>query len=382
MDGSASLTFVDTDTSTQWGQNSVVQKSVVFDVTFTNLAINPNCTPAPDSYQGIPLPTTAPDEKSAGIPPVWLILQGQAIPGTPQAFSLSTGKNIDNNQEVELKTASFPAGEPIAIVTPALVRVFQAKLVDEIPVYGPTVRSLKAEGKSDGDVSVFMLEQYGYSEGQFLEVRLEFGGLVPGHADYAWQLVPTSGSALITPTPITPANAPPPCVRPTAAPNPTATPSNLPTPDWFQPERAAQLAQLVILGKAVGTAASTKAWAPFSEIVTDTPVQVECWLKGTPPGETLIVRTAGGCIPGETCLMMSHVASITVGDRVVLFLRHEGPEYKTELQAGAYEIQTGPDYYFVRGEDDVYVVIGDTAYSGHYQYSLAELMARIDSAGP
>jgi hypothetical protein len=76
------------------------------------------------------------------------------------------------------------------------------------------------------------------------------------------------------------------------------------------------------------------------------------------------------------------VASITVGDRVILFLRHEGPDYKTELQAGVYEVETGPDYYFVRGEDDVYVVTGDTAHSGHYQYSLAELMARIDSAGP
>ena len=80
--------------------------------------------------------------------------------------------------------------------------------------------------------------------------------------------------------------------------------------------------------------------------------------------------------------MITHVASITVGDRVVLFLRHEGPEYKTELQAGVYEVQTGPDYYFARGEDDVYVVEGDMARSGHYEYSLAELMTRTDSAGP
>ena len=77
------------------------------------------------------------------------------------------------------------------------------------------------------------------------------------------------------------------------------------------------------------------------------------------------------------------MARVTVGDCVVSVLRHKGPEHKTVLQeGGVYEIQTGPDYYFAHGEDDVYVVKGDTAYSGHYQYSLAELMARIDSAGP
>ena len=77
------------------------------------------------------------------------------------------------------------------------------------------------------------------------------------------------------------------------------------------------------------------------------------------------------------------MARVSVSDRVVLFLRHEGPEHKTVLwEDRVSEIQAGPDYYFAHGEDDVYVVEGDMARSGHYQYSLAELMARIDSAGP
>jgi len=134
VDGSAVLTFVDRqDESTQWGQNRLVQKALVFDVTFTNLAINPSCIPAPDTYQGIPLPTTEPDEKSAGTPPVWLILQGQAIPGTPLAFSLSTGKSGEHGEleGAKLETAAFPAGQPVSIVTPASVTVFQARLVDD-----------------------------------------------------------------------------------------------------------------------------------------------------------------------------------------------------------------------------------------------------------
>ena len=80
--------------------------------------------------------------------------------------------------------------------------------------------------------------------------------------------------------------------------------------------------------------------------------------------------------------MISHAASVSVGDRVVLFLWHEGPDYKTELQTGVYEIQIGPDYYFAHGDDDVYVVEGDMARSGRYQHPLSELMSRIDSVGP
>jgi hypothetical protein len=80
-------------------------------------------------------------------------------------------------------------------------------------------------------------------------------------------------------------------------------------------------------------------------------------------------------------MFVSHGAQLTVGQRVVLFLQHIGPEYATVRgEDGPYEIQVGPDYYTVTAEDGHYVVVGDRATTARHQYSLAELMARINSA--
>jgi hypothetical protein len=79
---------------------------------------------------------------------------------------------------------------------------------------------------------------------------------------------------------------------------------------------------------------------------------------------------------------VSHGGPPALGQQMVLFLRHEGPDHTTVLrEGGTYEIQVGPDYYVAV---DGYVIVGNRARSEatHYQLSLAELIARIDSAGP
>lgn len=179
---------------------------------------------------------------------------------------------------------------------------------------------------------------------------------------------------------------PPRCaVAPLSAPLPPATPQILAPPD-SDPEGLTRQAELIILGT-VKDATTTGFLPPGSKMAlpeppgeppdrrqayTETPVEVECTLKGTAPGAIVPVRTIGGA-NGQS--RPSHEARLNPNTRVVIFLRR--PE---------------PSYYATFGDVSVYEFIGDEAFGAmernsvsgalmYYMWRLpqAELLQRIAS---
>jgi hypothetical protein len=373
--------------------------------------LGPTAPPPPATYHGNPLPTPQPIAEDEQVPPVWLIVQDKGVAGTLLGYRLFTEQKIETDgqqpygyviyghepgeisfvtylEQVELASVSLVAGEQAVIVAPTSVTTFRARLVSAPLAAGG--RSLKAEGITEDDAAIFTLEPTSYLNGGFLRVRLDFESPVVGAAEYVWQLAETAGGGPARATSVLAADAPPACTPPSPNPELAAT-ALLPLPyrdgtGILPPEILAPSSDLIILGTVSGPAAGLEVpWGGgepgHTTIVTDTPVQVECVLKGAPTGATVTVRVEGGCAErgnGEPdCVMVSHIRPLEVGQRLVLFLQHEGPDYVTRRrEEGSYEIQVGPDYYARSGE---FVVVGDRASNGFDELSLAELMARIAS---
>ena len=282
------------------------------------LVIQSQLPSLPATYKGISLPTPSP-VGDVQLPPIWLIIQGEAIHGTLQSSHLSNGQEFESDidallQAGELATATFPADEQIVIVGAKSITGIQVKIVNDVPL-GFDAQSLRVEGKMEGDTAVFTLDPFGHTSDQFLRVSMDFKqGETLGNVTYTWQLIPATGSAPFTPTPVSFTGHPPPC---DILPDPALTPPLLPTvpPDLIyvrSPEDMTRDADLIILGTVVGPSighfdppfgnSETGAW-----IVTDTAVQVECVQKGASSDGTIMVRTEGGCV-GETCVDVSHGA--------------------------------------------------------------------------
>lgn len=292
-------------------------------------------------------------------------------------------------EKVELAPVSLVAGEPVIVVAPTSVTAFRVRLVPApLAAGGP---SLKATGQTEGDAAIFNLESTDLANGRFLRVCLDFESPVVGTVEYFWQLAESASGGPVVPTSVLPADAPPVCTSPSPVPELTTATALLPLPfrdgtGILPPEILASSADLVILGTVAGPAAGLEVpWGGGEPgnltIVTDTPVQVECVLKSAPTAATVTVRVEGGCAERGTgepdCVMISHIRPLEIGQRLILFLQHEGPDYVTmHREKGTYEIQVGPDYYARSGE---FVVVGDRARNGFDELSLAELVARIDS---
>jgi len=136
---------------------------------------------------------------------------------------------------------------------------------------------------------------------------------------------------LTTPAPPTttalPVSAPAPCILPTPPPTPAPTLTAIPDvamQDFSTqtgPEALAARADLIILGTVAGPATAIvlpSTVVNHMNIATDTPVQVECTLKGRASGPTVQVRTEGGCLPNGPCMAVSHGATLRAGQRVVV----------------------------------------------------------------
>ncbi len=344
--------------------------------------------PLPSTYQGIDLllPVLPPDIPH--LPPLWLLVDGQAILGTPIRYALSTGEAAGDEgpadllQGLEPAAVRFSAGAPITILGPLSINELRARIVADPPLHGQTLQYLRGEGKVDRDLAVFSLETRGFQDGQYLRIQIAFAQQVSGNADYAWRLAPGDQRAPISDGGIPADGVSQPCALPAVEiiPEPTAASQEY---DWWGPEAAAAGADLIIVGQVVGPPSGQI--SPFSSsgmIFTDTPVQVECSLKASAPSETILVRTEGGCV-GETCMAVTHVGQIVVGERVILFLQYAGPESAVVRSVdGGFLTREGPDYYWLVGEDEVYTIAGHHATSGHFQFALDELIARIQSAIP
>jgi hypothetical protein len=273
----------------------------------------------PATYNGVSLPSPVP-VGGAQLPPIWLIIQNEAMSGTLQSYYLSNGQELRSDMDAllqggELATAAFPAGERVVIVGTKSITWIQVKIVNDAP-FGSETRSLKAEGKTEGNAVFFTLEPIGYTSNQFLRVSMDFAeDEITGNVTYTWQLIPTTGSASFTATTVSSAGTLPPCdVLPDPAPNPPLLPTVHPDLVIRSPEEMTRDADLIILGTVVGPSINhfdppyrnleTGDW-----IVTDTAVQIECVLKGASPEKTIMVRTEGGCV-GDTCIVVSHGAQI------------------------------------------------------------------------
>ena len=350
------------------------------------LVIQSQLPSLPATYKGISLPTPSP-VGDVQLPPIWLIIQGEAIHGTLQSSHLSNGQEFRSDvdsllQAGELATATFPADEQIVIVGAKSITGIQVKIVNDVPL-GFDAQSLRVKGKMEGDTAVFTLDPFGYARDQFLRVSLDFneGGIV-GNVTYTWQLIPEAGSASFTPTPVSFTGTLPPCDILHA---PALTPPILPTvhPDliYRSPEEMTRDADLIILGSVVGPSISHfdppfGSWETGAWVVTDTAVQVECVLKGATPEATIMVRTDGGCI-GDACAFSSHGAQIQLGQRAIMFLLHKGLDYVTVRKpGGVYEVQADYEYYTF---GDYLDVAGDRIVSDYYNLSIAELLAIIQN---
>ena len=338
----------------------------------------------PATYKGLSLPTSAP-VGDAQLPPIWLIGQDKAINGTILRFNLSNGQEYGTHGDaylegIEFATATFLADEQVVIVGPKSITGIQVKIVNDPPLFsnGP---SLRVDGKTEGDTAVFTLEPFGYTRDQFLRVSMDFKeGEISGNVTYTWQLIPATGSASFTPTPVSSTGPPPPC---DILPAPALTPRVLPTvhPDLMirSPEDMTRDADLIILGSVVGPSISHfdppfGNWETGAWVVTDTAVQVECALKGATSEATIMVRTDGGCI-GEECAFVSHGAQIQLGQRAIMFLLHKGLDYVTVRKpGGVYEVQADYEYYTF---GDYLDVAGGRIVSDYYNLSVAELLAII-----
>jgi len=351
------------------------------------LVTKPQSPSLPATYKGIALPTSAP-VGDVQLPPIWLIIQGKATKGTLQSFHLANGQNFSSDvdallQAGELATATFGADEQVVIVGTKSITGIQVKIVNEAP-RGFNTRSLRVDGKTEGDTAVFTLEPSGYTSDQFLRVSMDFKeGEISGNVTYTWQLIPATGSASFTPTPVSSTGPPPPC---DILPDPALTPPLLPTvpPDLIyvrSPEDMTRDADLIILGTVVGPPVGHfdppfGNWETGAWVVTDTAVQVECVLKGVSTEATIMVRTDGGCI-GEECAFVSHGAQIQLGQRAIMFLLHKGLDYVTVRKpGGVYEVQSDYEYYTF---GDYLDVAGDRVVSDYYDLSVAELLAIIQN---
>lgn len=341
----------------------------------------------PTTYNGISLPTPAP-VGDAQLPPLWLIIQGKAIGGTLQGSHLSDGRVIESDVDMllqtgELAAAAVRADEPIVLIGTNSITGIQAKIVNDAP-RGSDAQSLSVDGKMEGETAVFTFELLGYSDNQFLRVTLHFTeGSISGIATYVWHLIPTTGNASSSPTPVSSVGSLSPC---DVLPAPASTPPVLPTPHpdliyLRSPEEMTREADLIILGT-VSDPSISHFDPPFGNsktgalIVTDTAVQVECVLKGVSPDATIMVRTEGGCV-GEECMEVSHGAQIQLGQRAIMFLQRKGFDYVTLLNSdGVYEVQAEYMYYTF---GDYLDLAGDRIVSDYYNLSVAELLATIQS---
>jgi len=340
----------------------------------------------PATYKGLSLPTPSP-VGDAQLPPIWLIIQDKAIHGTLQSFHLSNGQELNSDvdallQAGELATAAFLADEQVIIVGTKSITGIQVKIVNDVP-RGFDTRSLRADGKTEGDTVVFTLEPTGYTSNQFLRVSMDFKeGDALGNVTYTWQLIPATESASFTPTLDSFTGALPPCdVLPDPAPAPPVLPTVHPDLMIRSPEEMTRDADLIILGAVVGPSIGHFD-PPFGNletgalIVTDTAVQVECVLKGASLESTIQVRTRGGCV-GESCVGESHAAQIQLGQRAIMFLLHKGFDYVTALKPGGiYEVQADYEYYTF---GDYLDIAGDRIVSDYYDLSVAELLAIIQN---
>lgn len=175
----------------------------------------PTAPPSPATYQGVSLPPSQLVAESAEIPSAWLVVQGKAVHGTLLGYRVFTEPMIETDgqasigspvteapapagqpvvdtqgqatygyviyghepdekifvtqlDKVELATATLAAGEPAIIVAPTSATTFRARLVS-VPLAAGG-RSLKADGKTEGDAAVFTLQPTDYPNGRFLRV--------------------------------------------------------------------------------------------------------------------------------------------------------------------------------------------------------------------
>jgi hypothetical protein len=107
-------------------------------------------------------------------------------------------------------------------------------------------------------------------------------------------------------------------------------------------------------------------------IYTDTPVEVNRYLKGAQPSKVLIVRTLGGQVDADR-IRFSEEAELQPGQPVVLFLT------QTDVMTRQY----GPVHYMVAGAaQGKYVIEGTQVKTPSDQRSLAALAALIPAAQP
>ncbi len=160
----------------------------------------------------------------------------------------------------------------------------------------------------------------------------------------------------------------------------TITPDMPPGVEEFlrhtRPEELAKQADLIVLGSTVGPQVSGRlppdsplappeppgepAHAPL--LYTETQVQVERTLKGTPPRAAIPVRTLGGTVDGQA-MVVTHEPQLRADQRVVLFLK-----------------QIDPGYYTVLGEDGAYEIVDEEAIGPRHRFPLEELLTRIEQS--
>jgi hypothetical protein len=104
-------------------------------------------------------------------------------------------------------------------------------------------------------------------------------------------------------------------------------------------------------------------------IFTDTPINVERYLKGSAPGDVVLVCTIGGVV-GQDKMFAEHAPELQPGKRLILLLAPDDNPRTRNI---------GPNHYIVVwGFEDVYEVVGDRAISETHQLPLADLYALIE----
>ena len=179
----------------------------------------PTLTPVAVTYNGIALPTpkpnptqppepNQPEYPDIQLPPVWLIVGDEVVLATSGSFENYRCGEFEHADAAPpremgefLPTAALLAeARAVIVVGSGAITKFQATVQpwSELPEQyfdASSGRPLNAEGKREGNVTVYTLESTGNSGDQLLAVSITFyvvGGYPEGMgASYLWRLNPS-----------------------------------------------------------------------------------------------------------------------------------------------------------------------------------------------